>query len=66
MSFAFARWVPGVGALRETYAAWRLARLDGIDNADQAVRAYRELMPHGGLALLKALRARDRRSPLSE
>lgn len=58
VSFGFARWVPGVGALRETYGAWRLARLDGIDNADQAVKSYRELCPDGSIRVLRKLRDR--------
>lgn len=58
VSFGLARWVPGVGALRETYGAWRLARLDGINDAHQAVTAYRELCPNGSVRVLKALRER--------
>lgn len=56
VSFGFARWVPGVGATRETYGAWRLARLNGIDDARQAITAYRELCPTGSVRVLKALR----------
>jgi hypothetical protein len=59
VSFGFSRWVPGVGALRETYGAWRLARLDGIDDADHAIKAYRALCPNGSLRVVKALRDRD-------
>jgi hypothetical protein len=58
VSFGFARWVPGVGATRETYGAWRLARLDGINDAKQAITAYRELCPDGSIRVLKALRKR--------
>ena len=58
VSFGFARWVPGVGALRETYGAWRLARLDGINDARQAIEAYRVLCPDGSIRVLKALRNR--------
>ena len=59
VSFGFARWIPGVGALRETYGAWRLARLDGINDADAAVTAYRRLCPDGSIRVLSALRGRD-------
>jgi hypothetical protein len=59
VSFGFARWIPGVGALRETYGAWRLARLDGINDADAAVTAYRRLCPDGSIRVLSALRRRD-------
>jgi hypothetical protein len=59
VSFGFGRWIPGVGAMRETYGAWRLARLDGINDADQAVREYRQLCPTGSIRVLSALRTRD-------
>ena len=59
VSFGLGRWIPGVGATRETYGAWRLARLDGIDDADQAVAAYRQLCPDGSIRVLSALRKRD-------
>jgi hypothetical protein len=59
VSFGIGRWIPGVGALRETYGAWRLARLDGINDADQAVTAYRRLCPTGSIRVLSALRTRD-------
>ncbi|MFI7598408.1 hypothetical protein [Actinoplanes sp. NPDC049681] len=59
VAFGLARWIPGVGALRETYGAWRLARLDGIDDADQAVTAYRRLCPDGSIRVLAALRERS-------
>lgn len=58
VSFGLGRWIPGVGALRETYGAWRLARLDGINDADQAVTAYRRLCPDGSVRVLRALRIR--------
>ena len=60
VSFGFGRWVPGVGATRETYGAWRLARLDGIDDADQAVLEYRRLCPDGSIRVLRALRERGK------
>jgi hypothetical protein len=59
VSYGLARWIPGIGALRETYGAWRLARLDGINDADQAVTAYRRLCPDGSIRVLSALRTRD-------
>lgn len=58
VSFGLARWLPGVGALRETYGAWRLARLDGITDARHAVTAYRRLCPDGSIRVLRALRDR--------
>lgn len=63
VSFGFARWIPGVGALRETYGAWRLARLDGLDDGDAAVLAYRRLCPDGSVRVLRALRSRDMQNP---
>lgn len=62
VSFGLARWLPGIGALRETYGAWRLARLDGLTDARQAVTAYRQLCPDGSIRVLRALRNRDRTS----
>lgn len=59
VSFGLARWVPGVGATRETYGAWRLARLDGITDARQAVTTYRQLCPDGSVRVLRALQQRD-------
>jgi hypothetical protein len=59
VSFGLARWLPGVGALRETYGAWRLARLDHLTDAREAVTAYRRLCPTGSIRVLRALRARD-------
>ncbi|MEU4241890.1 hypothetical protein [Actinoplanes sp. NPDC026619] len=59
VSFGFARWMPGVGALRETYGAWRLARLDHLTDAREAVTAYRKLCPTGSIRVLRALRDRD-------
>jgi hypothetical protein len=58
VSFGLARWIPGVGATRETYGAWRLARLDGINDARKAIEAYRTLCPDGSVRILKALRNR--------
>jgi len=59
VSFGLARWLPGVGALRETYGAWRLARLDHLTDAREAVTAYRRLCPTGSIRILRALRDRD-------
>jgi hypothetical protein len=59
VSFPLADWVPGVGALRETYGSWRLARLDGIKNADDARRAFRALSSDGSVRIMKLLRERD-------
>jgi hypothetical protein len=59
VSFGVARWLPGVGALRETYGAWRLARLDHLTDAREAVTAYRRLCPTGSIRVLAALRDRD-------
>lgn len=59
VSFGFWRWVPGVGSFRDTYGAWRVARLDGISDAEQAVQEYRRLCPDGKLNVLSRLRERD-------
>lgn len=61
VTFPLTDWIPGVGALRETYGTWRLARLDGITDASEARRAYRALCPDGSVKVLKALRERDSR-----
>lgn len=66
VSFGVARWIPGVGALRETYGAWRLARLAGIDDADHAVSAYRALCPTGSVRVLRALRTHIEPTPAAD
>lgn len=61
VAFPLTDWLPGIGATRETYGAWRLARLDDITDAGQARRAYRALCPTGSVRVLRALRERDAR-----
>ena len=56
-SFGVARWIPGVGALTETYGAWRVARLLGISRPDTAITEYRRLCPNGGARVLRAIQA---------
>lgn len=58
-SFGFWRWIPGVGAFRETYGAWRTARLLNLSTYEQAVQEYRRLCPTGSMRVLKAIRARE-------
>lgn len=58
-AYGWARWIPGVGALGETYSAWRLGRLEGIVQPATAIARYRALRPdagRGGVRVLRALR----------
>jgi hypothetical protein len=57
-AFGWRRWTPGLGALRDTYGAYRTALLLGIDTVDAAVAAYHQLCPDGSLRVAAALRAR--------
>lgn len=57
-SFGWRRWIPGVGALRDTYGAWRTALLLGITAVDDAITTYHQLCPHGSLRVAAALRHR--------
>lgn len=43
-SFGLARWIPGVGAFRETYGAWRVARLKELRTPSEAINEYRRLV----------------------
>jgi hypothetical protein len=56
--FGWRRWTPGLGALRDTYGAYRTALLLGIDTVDAAIAAYHQLCPDGSLRVAAALRAR--------
>jgi hypothetical protein len=56
-TFGWRRWTPGLGALRDTYGAYRTALLLGIDTVDAAVTAYHQLCPDGTLRIAAALRA---------
>lgn len=49
VSFGMKRWLPIVGAPKETFGAWRLAHLSSIDVADVAVAEFRRLSPEGHL-----------------
>jgi hypothetical protein len=57
-SFGWRRWTPGIGALRDTYGAYRTALLLGIDTVDAAIAAYHHLCPDGSLRVAAAVRAR--------
>lgn len=57
-SFGVARWIPGVGAFRETYGAWRIARLKGISRPATAVAEYRRL--DCGWRVLRAIQSEHR------
>ncbi|GIJ62085.1 hypothetical protein [Virgisporangium aurantiacum] len=57
-AFGWRRWTPGLGALRDTYGAYRTALLLGIDTVDAAIAAYHRLCPDGSLRVAAALRAR--------
>lgn len=57
-SFGWRRWIPGVGALRDTYGAWRTALLLGITGVDDAITTYHHLCPDGSLRVAAALRQR--------
>lgn len=65
VSYGLALWVPGVGALRETYCSWRLARLVGLDDAGQSRRLYRLLCPDGSMRVLARLREAEALVPAS-
>jgi hypothetical protein len=58
-AFGWRRWTPGLGALRDTYGAYRTALLLGIDTVDAAIAAYHQLCPDGSLRVAAALRARN-------
>jgi hypothetical protein len=55
-SFGWRRWIPGIGALRDTYGAWRTALLLGITAVDDAITTYHRLCPDGSLRVATALR----------
>ncbi len=56
-AFGWRRWMPGLGAPRDTYGAYRTALLQGIDTVDEAIAAYHQLCPDGSLRIAAALRA---------
>jgi hypothetical protein len=62
-AFGWRRWIPGIGALRDTYGAWRTALLLGITGVDEAITSYHRLCPDGSLRVAAALRARDSQPP---
>jgi hypothetical protein len=57
-AFGWRRWTPGLGALRDTYGAYRTALLISLDTVDAAIAAYHQLCPNGSLRVAAALRAR--------
>ena len=62
-TFGWRRWIPGMGAARDTYGAWRTALLLGITTVDEAITTYHRLCPDGSLRVAAALRARHTRPP---
>jgi hypothetical protein len=62
-SFGWRRWTPGLGALRDTYGAYRTALLADIDTVEAAVAAFHNLCPDGSLRVAAALRARHLAAP---
>ncbi|MEV0734080.1 DUF2637 domain-containing protein [Polymorphospora sp. NPDC050346] len=58
-TFGWRRWTPGLGAVRDTYGAYRTALLLGIETVDEAIVAYHRLCPDGSLRVAAALRHRD-------
>lgn len=57
--FGLTRWLPIVGAPRDTYGARRTAQILGISTVDEAVTTYHALCPNGSLRVVRAIRARD-------
>jgi hypothetical protein len=55
-AYGWRRWTPGLGALRDTYGAYRTALLTGIDTVDDSITAYHQLCPDGNLRIATALR----------
>lgn len=62
-AFGWRRWLPGLGAFRDTYGAYRTALLLGIDTIEDAITTYHQLCPDGGLRIAAALRARHVNRP---
>jgi hypothetical protein len=57
--FGLTRWLPLVGAPKDTFGARRTAQILGISGVDEAVAMYHELCPDGSLRVVRAIRARD-------
>jgi hypothetical protein len=57
--FGLTRWLPIVGAPRDTYGARRTAQLLGIATVAESVAEYHALCPDGSLRVVRAIRARD-------
>lgn len=57
--FGVMRWLPVIGAPRDTYGARRTAQILGIATVDEAVATYHALCPSGSLKVVRAIRARD-------
>ena len=56
-AYGWKRWVPLVGALGETFCAWRVGHLEGITRPAVAIERYRELRPNTGRLGLRVLRS---------
>lgn len=61
-AYRLGRWLPGVGAFFETYCAWRVGRLEGIETPADAIDRYRQLCPNGEKRVLRAMRAEAARA----
>ncbi len=59
VKFGFVRWLPIVGAPRDTYGARRTAMILGLRTVDEAVATYHALCPDGSLKVVRAIRDRD-------
>lgn len=57
--FGLTRWLPIIGAPRDTFGARRTAQILGISTVDEAVATYHALCPDGSLGVVAAIRARD-------
>lgn len=57
--FGIIRWLPIIGAPKDTFGARRTAQILGIHKVDDAVATYHALCPDGSLKVVKAIRARD-------
>jgi hypothetical protein len=57
--FGLARWLPFIGAPKDTFGARRTAQILGLSTVAEAVATYHALCPDGSLKVVRAIRARD-------
>lgn len=57
--FGIGRWLPIIGAPRDTYGAYRTAQILGIPTVAEAVATYHALCPDGTVRVVRAIRDRD-------